>query len=556
MTLALEPRALELNARELEDPGPAASASLLGAMRQRSDKAFALLLLAHWPVALGLASLQGTWIAAIVVGGVASLLPCAFARFRPGSLATRLVVAVCFMVYSMLFIAQAGGMIEMHFHVFGGMAFLLIYRDWRLPVVAGAVIAVHHAVFNYLQMHGYPSLVFADHHGWHIVAVHAAFVIFEGAGLVYMARMLLTEVQQSEALVHHAGRLGQGDLTERVPAGTGAVGAAAAALNEATEALGGIVRNLTVRAAETEAVSGALGGALQRQRAAATAVGSVVARVAEGVVRQQRETAAMTAAFDGMVGAVHGVAANVSAVADASGRAAEAATTSAALMERSLSAISRMEATVQEAAQQSRDLHELSDQVDRVLQTVTDIAGQTNMLALNASIEAARAGNQGLGFSIVAEEIRHLADGAAKAVREASATATRLRGGIEQVMRGMEKGLAESTDGLALAGSLEATLQEVKRTSATGVHDLRAVARLAAEIAAETQRILGDSSDGVARRTVCALADVSVANGEAAAEAGLAAREIEGAVQAIAASVKELDQISTGLHQATLRFAV
>ena len=101
------------------------------------------------------------------------------------------------MVYSMLFIAQTGGMIEMHFHVFGGMAFLLIYRDWRLPVIAGGVIAVHHAGFNYLQMRGYPDLVFADHHGWHIVGVHAVFVIFEGAGLVYMARMLVNEVDQS-----------------------------------------------------------------------------------------------------------------------------------------------------------------------------------------------------------------------------------------------------------------------------------------------------------------------------------------------------------------------
>jgi methyl-accepting chemotaxis protein len=303
-------------------------------------------------------------------------------------------------------------------------------------------------------------------------------------------------------------------------------------------------------------VSGALAETLQRQRAAAGAVGSVVARVAEGAVRQQRETAAMTAAFDGMVGAVHGVAANVSAVADASGRAAQAATTSAALMERSLTAIARMDAAVQEAARQTRDLHKLSDQVDRMLQAVTDIAGQTNMLALNASIQAARAGNQGHGFSIVAEEIRRLAEGAGSAVREARATASRIRGGIEQVMMGMERGRAETTDGLALAGSLEATLQEVKRTSATGVHDLRAVARLSAEIATETQRILGDSSDGVARRTVRALSEVSVANGQAAAEANLAAREIEGAVEAISASARELNRISGGLHQATLRFAV
>jgi hypothetical protein len=96
----------------------------------------------------------------------------------------------------------------------------------------------------------------------------------------------------------------------------------------------------------------------------------------------------------------------------------------------------------------------------------------------------------------------------------------------------------------------------VKRASASGVHDLRAVALLSAEIAAETQRILGDSSDGMARKAVSALAEVSAANGKAAAEAGSAAREIEGAVEEIAASAKELDRISGGLHQATLRFAV
>ncbi len=536
---------------------PAAdSNSLLGAMRRRSDGAFAVLLLAHWPVAIGLATLRDTWAAAIVVGGIASLAPLALARLCPGALVTRVAVAVCLMVYSMLFIAQTGGMIEMHFHVFGGMAFLLIYRDWRLPVVAGGVIAVHHVFFNFLQVRGYPDLVFADHHGWQIVAVHAVFVVFEGAGLVYMARTLFAEAEQSEALVRHAERLGRGDLTDRMPAGAGAVGAAAAALNEATDSLGTIVRNLTVQAGQTEAVSGALGQAIERQCAAAAAVVGIVARVADGAARQQRDTAAMTAAFDGMVGAVQGMAANVDAVADAAGRTAHAATSSASLMERSLSAIARMETAVQEAARQSRELHELSHQVDGMLQTVTDIAGQTNMLALNASIEAARAGSHGRGFSIVADEIGRLADSAAAAVREASATAVRIRGGIEQVMRRMERGLAESTDGLALAGSLEATLQEVKRASASGVHDLRAVALLSAEIAAETQRILGDSSDGMARKAVSALAEVSAANGKAAAEAGSAAREIEGAVEEIAASAKELDRISGGLHQATLRFAV
>lgn len=555
MTLALEAGRLGLPQASERQVAPTAP-SLLTAMRQRSDRALALLLAAHWPVALVLATLRDTWLAAIVIGGAASLAPVIAARLRPGATATRMIVAVCFMIYSMLFIAQTGGMIEMHFHVFGSMAFLLIYRDWRLPVVAGACIAVHHAVFNWLQMRGYPDLVFADHHGWHIVAVHAVFVVFEGAGLVYMARLLAGEVEQSQALVSHARRLGVGDLTGHVAVGTGAIGAAAAALNDATQELGRTIRDLTGRASETGAVSLTLGEAVARQRSAVGAVGSVVARVAESSGRQQTETAAMRSAFNEMVSAVQGVADDIGTMAEASARAAETSAASASLMERALSGVSRMEAAVQHAARQSRALHGLSNRVDAMLQSITDVAAQTNMLALNASIEAARAGSEGRGFSVVAEEIRLLAEAVAKAGREASETAGRIRNGIEQVVAGMERGLAESTDSLALAGSLESALKALKDGSAARVADVRAVARLSEDIAVQTRRILDESADGTASRTMRALSEVSAANARAASEAGEAAAEIERATTGIAASAADLDRIAAGLRQSAGRFVV
>jgi methyl-accepting chemotaxis protein len=460
------------------------------------------------------------------------------------------------MTYSMLFIAQTGGMIEMHFHVFASMAFLLIYRDWRLPVIAGGVIAVHHAFFNYLQTRGYPDLVFADHHGWHIVGVHAVFVVFEGAVLVYMARLLVAEVRQSEALVERAGTLALGDLTTRVDVREGSAGAAAWALNDATDALATFVRDLTVRAADTGTVSETLGSAVARQRTAAGAVGTVVARFADGAARQQAETGVMVAAFDDMVRSVERVAVTVGEVAAASDLAAGAATTSASLMEGALAAIARMEQAVRDAAERSRGLYALTGQVDGMLQTLTDIAAQTNMLALNASIEAARAGQHGQGFAIVAEEIRLLAESAAGAVREASETATRIRTGIEQVMTGMDRGLTESGAGLELAGSLETSLQQLKRTSVSGMSSVHTVARLSREIAAETHRILGDSADGVARRTMTTLADVSRTNALAAAEAAAAADQIETAMAGILVAADELGRISEGLKSASRRFQV
>jgi methyl-accepting chemotaxis protein len=226
------------------------------------------------------------------------------------------------------------------------------------------------------------------------------------------------------------------------------------------------------------------------------------------------------------------------------------------LMEQALIGISRMEAAVRHAAEQSRELHGLSHRVDGFLQSITDIAAQTNMLALNASIEAARAGREGRGFAVVAREIGHLAEAVARAVREASETAGRLRGGIEQVMAGMERGLAESGDGLALAGSLDAALQDLKQTSAAGIADVRAVAHLSSRIAAETSRILDESSDGAASRTLRTLAEVSLANARAAAEAGEAAAEIERAMMGIATSADDLERISGGLREAAGRFQV
>lgn len=112
---------------------------------------------------------------------------------HPAQLVTRCAIAAAVMVLTALHIHQAHGMLEIHFGVFVLLAFLLVYRDWVPLVVAAGVIAVHHLAFDFAQRAGAPLWVFASSTGFGVVLVHAAYVVFETALLVWIALRLRAE---------------------------------------------------------------------------------------------------------------------------------------------------------------------------------------------------------------------------------------------------------------------------------------------------------------------------------------------------------------------------
>ena len=119
------------------------------------------------------------------------------ARTKAGALVTRLAIAASLMGYSALLIHESHGVIEVHFHIFAALAFLLVYRDWKLPVVAAAVIAVHHLALDTFQdtHHQMIHLLPAGRHGLPIVLLHAVFVVFETVVLVFLSVTLEKEGQ-------------------------------------------------------------------------------------------------------------------------------------------------------------------------------------------------------------------------------------------------------------------------------------------------------------------------------------------------------------------------
>jgi signal transduction histidine kinase/CheY-like chemotaxis protein/HPt (histidine-containing phosphotransfer) domain-containing protein len=164
-------------------------------MRRRVDRLFAWLIAGQWvfAIALALGLSPYTWegttrsvhphvLAAVLLGGAISSFPIAMAWLRPGSPATRYAVAAAQMLWSGLLIHITGGRIETHFHVFGSLAFLAFYRDWRVFVPATAVVAGDHLIRQIF----WPESVYGilDPEWWRVLE-HAGWVVFEDVFLVF-----------------------------------------------------------------------------------------------------------------------------------------------------------------------------------------------------------------------------------------------------------------------------------------------------------------------------------------------------------------------------------
>ena len=161
----------------------------------RTDRLFGCLMLFQWLAGVVVALLVSprTWSgqfsevhihvwAATLLGGLIVLPPVAMAALRPGRPATRYVIAIGQMLYGALLIHLTGGRIETHFHVFGSLAFLACYADWRVLIAASAVVVLDHIARGIY----WPESIFGvlTSRPWRVVE-HAGWVVFEDVFLIY-----------------------------------------------------------------------------------------------------------------------------------------------------------------------------------------------------------------------------------------------------------------------------------------------------------------------------------------------------------------------------------
>lgn len=173
------------------------------------------------------------------------------------------------------------------------------------------------------------------------------------------------------------------------------------------------------------------------------------------------QVATVSTAGEEMAATSHDIAHNCNAAADNSRHASELAGNGAVIVQQTVEGMQRIAGRVKGTARQVAGLGTRSDEIGAIIGTIEDIADQTNLLALNAAIEAARAGEQGRGFAVVADEVRALAERTTRATKEITGMIKAIQQETRQAVASMEEGVLEVEAGTTEAARSGSALQQI-----------------------------------------------------------------------------------------------
>ena len=398
--------------------------SLLQQHYAKADKTMLVVLGVTFVYALALATMYSTWAEAIIIGGSTLVVAGFLFKTQPGRLVTRVFMGMALMAMTALHVHQAHGMIEMHFGFFAFLALLLYYHDWKPIVASAALVAVHHLSFYYLQQSG-SSIFILDsaERSWNIIFIHAGYVIVETAVLIVMSRDL------------HQKEVNGYDLQDTVEDVTGQ---GHIDLNHRCQSQGRIARNFNHFIEKIHSLITVMGRNGKTLTSASSELSRLMNLNSNALAAQQEETQKIATAVSEMTGAIQSIAQNAEQAADSAKQAQESVRSSSQVSQRTQDGMQQLGGQINQASEAISNLASESENIGSVLDVIRGIAEQTNLLALNAAIEAARAGEQGRGFAVVADEVRSLASRTQQSTEEINNMIGKLQDGSRSTVSAME----------------------------------------------------------------------------------------------------------------------
>jgi methyl-accepting chemotaxis protein len=225
-------------------------------------------------------------------------------------------------------------------------------------------------------------------------------------------------------------------------------------IGEATLALNQMKNNL-------REIVQSIAGTAEHVASASEELSASASLQAEGAETQNNQTVQVVTSMQEMSSTVLQVSENSNRAAEASRQAAETAREGGGIVEETLAKMRVIADSVGATAKKMEELGKSSDQIGRIAGVIDDIADQTNLLALNAAIEAARAGEQGRGFAVVADEVRKLAERTTTATKEIAHMIKNIQDETNTAVTAMEAGTQQVEDGVASTSRAGDSLKQI-----------------------------------------------------------------------------------------------
>jgi twitching motility protein PilJ len=351
-----------------------------------------------------------------------------------------------------------------------------------------------------------------------LVSVHSKTAVFERTSKVQTAQNERNQ-QAILRLLDELGSLADGDLTVEATVTEDITGAIADSINYAIEKLRELVATINETAIMVDS--------------AAKQTESTAGHMARAADTQNTEIKAATESIVSMAGSIEEVSGNAERSSDVARHSVDVAHKGGEAVQRTIDGMNAIRETIQETSKRIKRLGESSQESGNSIELINDIAEQTNILALNASIQASMAGEAGRGFAVVADEVQRLAERSTNATKQIEVLVRTIQSDTNEAVISMERSTTDVVGGALLAENAGAALDEIEQVS-------NQIANLVQNISSSARQQAGSAAD-VTRRTT-KLKEISEQTGKA--------------TTATAASISKLSELASQLRQTVAGFTL
>lgn len=398
------------------------------------------------------------------------------------------------------------------------------------------------------------------------------------------------------------GNLAKGDWEER-KTWNDEIGQLYAAFRETAQGLRAIVGQVAESGQQVAAASEELSAASEEAARATRQIAETIEQVASGTgdqsrtvqetagaveraknavdqvaraARQQSHTVQEVSEIIGeMMTAIQGVAKNAETMADSGNMTVATARSGGETVRETVDGMAEIRDAVFGTAESVRELGDMSQKIGEIVQVISDIADQTNLLALNAAIEAARAGEHGKGFAVVADEVRKLAERSADSAEEIAQLIGAMQEGVASVVAAMEAGTDKVESGAELARKAGQALDEILASLEATNRQIQGISSDAQQMAEYMQRV-SEAMENLAQiteenttaaeqmstqsetvlKSMESIAAISEETAASAEEVSSSTEEMSASIEEVSSSAQSLSRMAQQMQQLIARFRV